>query len=640
MGKKLWGLIVLAFLSCSTPLEKNISPGNKFDDLATREIYDLQDKRDSDGLIPYLDRQEADYRREAALAFASVQDSSAIPHLIKLLHDEFVDVRLAAAYALGQIKNDAAESGILNALDEETVPLVRRELWESLGKCASQNGIEKILSYSAGDSLEKEGISWGIYRIGLRGKASPEITAKAVDYLRFENSYQTRLASSHYLSRTRGIAINDYQEQIAESARKDASPFVRMASARALGKSDDNQFKDGILHSIIADEPDPRVIINALNALPGIDEDRQVVKTLLKNPDINVEVAAAEFVTSHARLFQNDLEPMLNATGNWRASAELIGAGIGMHETMQSFSEKARDRYSKSNNIYEKAWLLRALGNSPENHEFVWNQVKNTEVKVISTNGVSALASMKASPDFNPALNNTFIDYFKECISSGDLAMIGIASGVLSNPAYNYKELIKDYSFLHNAESILSLPKDNEALQTLERTIDYFEDRTPSSVVNEYNHPIDWNVVAQIPEGQKAILQTSKGKIILELLVDESPGSVENFYTLASNHYYDGKTFHRVVPNFVIQGGDPRGDGWGGEDYSIRSEFGMLRYKEGAVGMASAGKDTEGVQWFITHSPTPHLDGSYSIFAQVVEGMNVVNAIEVGDTITSIEFPK
>ena len=98
------------------------------------------------------------------------------------------------------------------------------------------------------------------------------------------------------------------------------------------------------------------------------------------------------------------------------------------------------------------------------------------------------------------------------------------------------------------------------------------------------------------------------------------------------------KVFHRVVPNFVIQGGCPRGDGWGNSDYTIRSEFADLRYQEGFVGMASAGKDTEGCQWFITHSPTPHLDGSYSIFAKVIEGMEVVHQIQVGDEITAIEL--
>jgi cyclophilin family peptidyl-prolyl cis-trans isomerase len=122
------------------------------------------------------------------------------------------------------------------------------------------------------------------------------------------------------------------------------------------------------------------------------------------------------------------------------------------------------------------------------------------------------------------------------------------------------------------------------------------------------------------------------------MLVDEAPGSVTNFLKLASEGYFNGKNFHRVVPNFVIQGGCNRGDGWGSEDYSIRSEFSLRKYKEGSVGMASAGKDTEGTQWFITHSPTPHLDGRYSIFAEVVEGMDVVHRIEIGDKIISVDI--
>jgi cyclophilin family peptidyl-prolyl cis-trans isomerase len=133
-------------------------------------------------------------------------------------------------------------------------------------------------------------------------------------------------------------------------------------------------------------------------------------------------------------------------------------------------------------------------------------------------------------------------------------------------------------------------------------------------------------------------IETSKGDIVISLLVEHAPGSVANFVGLVVQHYFDGKFFHRVVPNFVVQDGCNRGDGWGSEDYSIRSEFNGLRYAAGSVGMASAGKDTEGTQWFITHSPTPHLDGRYSQFATVVEGMEVMHALEVGDTIHSMEL--
>jgi cyclophilin family peptidyl-prolyl cis-trans isomerase len=126
----------------------------------------------------------------------------------------------------------------------------------------------------------------------------------------------------------------------------------------------------------------------------------------------------------------------------------------------------------------------------------------------------------------------------------------------------------------------------------------------------------------------------------LKLFVEEAPGSVANFVSLARSNYFDHKAFHRVVPNFVIQGGCNRGDGSGSLDYSIRSEFSPRLYKTGSVGMASAGKDTEGTQWFITHSPTPHLDGRYTIFAEVIEGMDVVQRTEVGDEIIDVTIPE
>jgi peptidyl-prolyl cis-trans isomerase B (cyclophilin B) len=108
--------------------------------------------------------------------------------------------------------------------------------------------------------------------------------------------------------------------------------------------------------------------------------------------------------------------------------------------------------------------------------------------------------------------------------------------------------------------------------------------------------------------------------------------------TLAKNGFYDGLNFMRVVPNFVIQGGDPRGDTNGGPGYQIRCEINRVEYGTGYVGMALSGKDTGGSQFFITHSPQPHLDGGYTIFGRVVSGMDVVNRIARGDVIERIEI--
>jgi cyclophilin family peptidyl-prolyl cis-trans isomerase len=129
--------------------------------------------------------------------------------------------------------------------------------------------------------------------------------------------------------------------------------------------------------------------------------------------------------------------------------------------------------------------------------------------------------------------------------------------------------------------------------------------------------------------------------IRVKLYKNRAPGTVINFVDLVNKKFYNGKVFHRVVPNFVIQTGCPRGDGYGSLDYSIRSELPQIYYDgEGYIGMASAGNHTESTQWFITHSATPHLDGNYTIFGKVVEGMDVVHKIQQGDKINDIIFVK
>jgi len=133
-----------------------------------------------------------------------------------------------------------------------------------------------------------------------------------------------------------------------------------------------------------------------------------------------------------------------------------------------------------------------------------------------------------------------------------------------------------------------------------------------------------------------AIVTTDKGSFTIRLLPDEATLNVDNFVQLAKRRYFNGITVHRVVPNFVIQDGDPRGDGNGGPGYQIRCEINEVPYERGAVGMALSGKDTGGSQWFVTHSPQPHLDGGYTVFGKVVRGMNVVDKIVRGDVIRSI----
>ena len=137
----------------------------------------------------------------------------------------------------------------------------------------------------------------------------------------------------------------------------------------------------------------------------------------------------------------------------------------------------------------------------------------------------------------------------------------------------------------------------------------------------------------------KAILTTEKGTFTIDFYPEEAPLTVDNFIRLARSGFFNGLEVHRVVPNFVMQDGDPRGDGNGGPGWSIRCEVNMLPYERGMVGMALSGKDTGGSQWFVTHSPQPHLDGGYTIFGRVNEkDMKVVDNIVRGDKILTVKI--
>ncbi|MBN1582803.1 MAG: peptidylprolyl isomerase [Anaerolineae bacterium] len=135
-----------------------------------------------------------------------------------------------------------------------------------------------------------------------------------------------------------------------------------------------------------------------------------------------------------------------------------------------------------------------------------------------------------------------------------------------------------------------------------------------------------------------ALIDTSKGVIELELYPAYAPKTVNNFVFLARQGFYDGVVFHRVISNFMIQGGDPTGTGRGGPGYKFEDEFAgnPLKHETGVISMANAGPGTNGSQFFITHSPQPHLNGKHTVFGKVTSGQDIVNAIRQGDTMTTV----
>jgi cyclophilin family peptidyl-prolyl cis-trans isomerase len=134
-----------------------------------------------------------------------------------------------------------------------------------------------------------------------------------------------------------------------------------------------------------------------------------------------------------------------------------------------------------------------------------------------------------------------------------------------------------------------------------------------------------------------ATIETEKGNLVLDLFAKDVPNTVNNFVFLARQGYYDGTTFHRVIPGFMVQGGDPTGTGRGGPGYSFADEFTGHNHEAGTLSMANAGPDTNGSQFFITYVATPHLDGRHSVFGKLVEGMDVLKSISPRDPSTAAE---
>ncbi len=153
---------------------------------------------------------------------------------------------------------------------------------------------------------------------------------------------------------------------------------------------------------------------------------------------------------------------------------------------------------------------------------------------------------------------------------------------------------------------------------------------------SRYTKPFELKI--DLKKQYTATIETNRGIIVLKLYAAQAPRTVNNFVCLAEDHYYDGGAFHRVIKDFMVQGGDPTGTGRGGPGYTFKDEFDpkLKHDKPGVLSMANAGPGTNGSQFFITHVPTPWLDGKHSVFGQVIKGQEVVNAIEQGDVLLSV----
>jgi cyclophilin family peptidyl-prolyl cis-trans isomerase len=315
--------------------------------------------------------------------------------------------------------------------------------------------------------------------------------------------------------------------------------------------------------------------------------------------------------------------------------------------TKTNVNSELRDWYRRAKNPYEKAAVLDAFAKDASNFNEIAAMGFEAKENPVRTAAVDALGALIQDKRFSRDIGTNITSarraiatHLVNAIKTGDPAMIASASGTIAKAENDLYDFARAHlEELESALIALELPEEIEAYDALADCLARLKNEKYTRQPPAYNHPIPWDLVSQLPDTLKAEVNTSRGTITLDLYPRIAPGSVMNFVQLSKDGFYKGKNFHRVVPNFVIQGGCPRGDGYGSLDYSIRSELPPVYFNaEGCLGMASAGNHTEGTQWFITHSPTPHLDGNYTLFGKVTSGMDVVHAIQVGDEIIDIQI--
>jgi len=477
-----------------------------------------------------------------------------------------------------------------------------------------------------------------------------------------------------------------------ESVRKllnHSDPIVRANAARVIGAAEHNEAFDAVLDRALHDQ-DLRVRVSAIRALGSL-KDARAADPLIRRGNSLLDSAPQsrfarneelEIATTLGRLLPNSMNAdaidfcrqMHSATRGEAVEVEVAFARIAPGIYLTNPNER-------SNRIVTNTW--RQISRRAQGLAAIQDGVKGAaagsagddELKAAQKELVSMLGRRTtpplAIPDVLQAYNSfkpADVDsYAKKFLLTNDVIVRATAAEILSATANgsNTRALaaalpraLKDRDLNDAALAILdALGKQknkeaNDAIKTALNSDDHlirrkavallkangvgdFSDRI-GLVKTRYTDADYRRAIARIGRKATATVVTNRGSFTIEFLADDAPLTVDNFIQLAKRGYFNGQTIPRVVPNFVVQAGDPRGDQNGGPGYQIRCEINEVPYERAAVGMALSGKDTGGSQWFVTHSPQPHLDGGYTVFGRVIRGMDVVDNIARGDVIRRV----
>ena len=650
-------------------------------------------------LIRFCSDPDPVVRERAVLSFGSIQDTSVIPLLLDCLtNDHDSRVRYAAAFSIGQTGSQLSNKGreelehelIFVRLDRMPSDSATDRLIEEVGKFGSKAGLSDLIK-KYGDSVSThntQALVMSIARFAIRNITSPEAIKFLLGFV--ESPEHTDWHVVYALQRCGDHPETRNAMENLILLQRNHDPLVRMNLAAFFGKLKNEQRCLDPLKELAEFDADWRVQVNAIKALGNYDvHDHQEIINLfgrlIKSGNMYVGLTAiSSFGTlhlpkidpattvddvllddkfGHADKLLENIAVNRDNTYPWQLQSE---AAIGLAK--QYHDGAVRYIHTDWSSLEAlQIRFLNALGftQSKEAADTLLTYVRGS-------NAVLARAALEGLQNLAPNISNDSIaigkiyDAVLKKLQSKDVALVTTSASILGDSLFLRKSSVlpllqaldnsnvpDDVEAIQEICSTLGKLKDDRAVEPLKHQLDR-KDRSVAlaatsalksitgkdSQIPKYFEPTytdyDFNFLHSLPESVKVRIRTDRGEIIAELYKNYAPFTVMSFVKLARKGFYNGLTFHRIVPNFVVQGGDPRGDGWGGPGYSIRSEFAPLTYETGTLGIASAGKDTEGSQFFITQSPQPHLDGRYTIFGKILSGMDVVNSLQLDDHIINI----
>lgn len=639
------------------------------------EILQLEDRRAPvQEFLKFTLHPRWEVQRRLALALGRVRAPEAAPTLVDMLSSSSPEVRVEAAFALGQLAQPFTHKALLKALAEEKDLEVRLTLIEALSKVASDSlpaTTDSTLARQLDDDIPivRAEAALALARLAQRNLKRGHWSAKLAALLQ-DKGEEVRWRSAYALMRL----ADSTTATALTNALTDRSARVRMQAARALGAMPGHD-SFAVFKQVAHNDADWRVRVNAASALgrinlsvtnfsleafPCTDASLHVRVTALQafgNTLVRLRKANPNFVWEDSKTFLVErLNDHVNTSWQERAAAAQALAQLLQREALPLLLPLAQA---------EPAQLRAAIANAlvtigGEGAFAALEKMFGEENKAVRLAALEAFAKFSAQ--------NRVLPIYLNALRGNDPVLAATAAQNLAADSTqrfqhaeailaSYRQLRQQldaetaqmfFNALVDCGNRLAQPVLEEALQAEDKTFaraavealkkltgEDYSTRVPS--MNTSAQSFSYAEIKKL-KGAWAEIKTELGAFEISLLPEEAPLTVLNFVRLAEKKYFDGQTVHRVVPNFVMQTGDPRGDGWGGPGYAIRAEFNRLRYVRGMVGMASAGPDTEGSQWFVTHSEQPHLDGRYTIFGRVRKGMELVDELQVGHQVLEVKI--